>query len=174
VSRPVPPGNQTVPSIPLRDANVGKDGEPSIGNLVKDATASVSTLFRAEVALAKAELVDAGKKAGAGTGLLVVAGVMLLYTSLFFFFFLAVLLDVWLPAWAAWLIVFVILLTITIVAAVGGYFIFRKVRGPAKTIESVKEVQSVLPRGIPGKDAVSAVDARAGYPPIPPAHDPRR
>lgn len=174
MSRPVPPGNQSVPSIPLRDANVGKDGEPSIGNLVKDATASVSTLFRAEIALAKAELVDAGKKAGAGTGLFAVAGVMALYTSLFFFFFLAVLLDVWLPAWAAWLIVFLILLTVTIVAGVVGYVIFRKVRGPQKTIESVKEVQTVLPRGIPGNDAPAAIDTRAGYPPIPPARDPRR
>jgi len=27
VSRPVPPGNPSVPSIPLRDANVGKDSE---------------------------------------------------------------------------------------------------------------------------------------------------
>ncbi|HMS77677.1 phage holin family protein [Gordonia sp. (in: high G+C Gram-positive bacteria)] len=174
MSRPVPPGNQTVPSIPLRDANVGKDGEPSIGNLVKDATASVSTLFRAEIALAKAELVDAGKKAGAGTGLFAVAGVMALYTSLFFFFFLAVLLDIWLSPWLAWLIVFLILLTITIVSALVGYIIFRKVRGPAKTIESVKEVQAVLPRAIPGKDDVPAVGTRNGYPPIPAAHDPRR
>lgn len=55
----------SVPSIPLSDANAGPSGEPSIGSLVKDATASVSTLFRSEVALAKAELVGEAKKAGA-------------------------------------------------------------------------------------------------------------
>ena len=132
----------------------------------------MSTLFRAEIALAKAELVDAGKKAGAGTGLFAVAGVMALYTSLFFFF-LAVLLDIWLSPWLAWLIVFLILLTITIVSALVGYIIFRKVRGPAKTIESVREVQAVLPRH-PRQDDVPAVGTRNGYPPIPAAHDPRR
>ncbi|MDL9937532.1 phage holin family protein [Gordonia sp. ABSL1-1] len=139
------PAKGSVPSIPLTDAGLGRDGEPTIGNLVKDATASMSTLFRSEVALAKTELVGEAKKAGAGTGLLVVAGVMALYSSLFFFIFLGVLLDVWLPAWAAFLIVFVLLLLVTIAAAAVGYLLFKRVRGPKKTIESFKEVQTVLP-----------------------------
>lgn len=138
-------GTGSVPSIPLSDPNLGRDGEPSIGNLVKDATTHVSTLFRSEVALAKAELVGEAKKAGAGTGLLVVAGVMALYSSFFFFFFLAELLDNWMPRWLAFLLVFLLLVLITVVMAVVGYLFFRRVRGPKKTIESVKEVQTVLP-----------------------------
>lgn len=133
------------PSIPLSDADRDSSGEASVGSLVKNATASVSTLFRSEVALAKAELVDDAKKAGTGTGLLIVAGVMALYASFFFFFFLAELLDEWVPRWAAFLIVFGILVLITLIAAFVGYVVFKKVRGPKKTINSVKEVQTVLP-----------------------------
>ncbi|MFE0748848.1 phage holin family protein [Gordonia sp. NPDC058843] len=138
-------GRDSVPSIPLSDANAGHNGEPTIGSLVKDATASVSTLFRSEVALAKSELVTEAKKAGAGTGLLIVAGVMALYSSFFFFFFLAELLDEWVWRWLAFLIVFLILVTVTLIAAFVGYLFFKRVRGPKKTIESVNELPSVLP-----------------------------
>lgn len=139
-------GSSAVPSIPLSDANLGRNGEPTIGNLVKDATSSMSTLFRSEVALAKAEVVGEAKKAGAGTGLLIGAAVMLLYSSFFFFFFLAELLDTWLPRWAAFLIVFALLLLITATAGFVGYLVFKRVRGPKKTIETVKEVPTVLPK----------------------------
>ena len=163
--------NQSVPSIPLSDPNIGVGGEPSIGALVKDATASVSTLFRSEVALAKTEVVTEAKKAGAGSALLIVAGVMLLYSSFFFFFFLAELLDEWLPRWAAFGIVFLLLLLITAALAFVGYIIFKRVRGPKKTIESVKEVQTVLP----GKhtDATPGLTGPS-HPAIPPARDPSR
>ncbi|MDL9948058.1 phage holin family protein [Gordonia sp. ABSL11-1] len=164
----------SVPSIPLSDPTLGRDGEPTIGNLVKDATASVSTLFRSEVALAKAELVGEAKKAGAGTGLLVVAGVMALYSSFFFFFFLAELLDNWMPRWLAFLIVFLILVLITVIMAFVGYVLFRKVRGPKKTIESVREVPTVLPgKHDAAGDPLSR--PRAGdHPELPRAHDPAR
>lgn len=159
--------NGHVPSIPLSDPNLGRDGEPTIGNLVKDATASVSTLFRSEVALAKTELVGEAKKAGAGTGLLIVAGVMALYSSFFFFFFLAELLDNWMSRWLAFLIVFLLLVLLTIVMGFVGYLFFRKVRGPTKTIESFKEVQSVLP----GKSSDIDPDL---HPELPRARDPHR
>ncbi|MGC4933446.1 phage holin family protein [Gordonia sp. DT30] len=143
------PGERPVPSIPLSDADLGPKGEPSIGNLVKDATASVSTLVRSEVALAKSELITEAKKAGAGTGALVVAGVTALYASFFFFFFLAELLSEWLPRWAAFLIVFGLLVIITVGVAFAGYLFFKKVRGPKKTIETVKEIPTVLPKSDP-------------------------
>ncbi|MEE3851566.1 phage holin family protein [Gordonia sp. LSe1-13] len=165
----------SAPSIPLSDPTHGRNGEPSIGNLVKDASASVSTLFRSEVALAKAELVGEAKKAGAGTGLLVVAGVMALYSSFFFFFFLAELLDNWMPRWLAFLIVFLILVFITVVMAFVGYVLFRKVRGPKKTIASVKEVPTVLPGGHSGSSSSPAKRTADGeHPELPRAHDPAK
>lgn len=158
-------GRDSVPSIPLSDPNAGPSGEPTIGSLVKDATTSMSTLFRAEVALAKAEIVGEAKKAGAGTGLLIVAGVMALYSSFFFFFFLAELLDEFLPRWLAFLIVFLVLVVVTCLAAFVGYIFFKKVRGPKKTIESINELQTVLPnRGAAGS-------GQTAHPRIPPARE---
>ncbi|MCF8604491.1 phage holin family protein [Gordonia sp. HY442] len=163
---PQPADAPRVPSIPMSDANLGKDGEPTIGNLVKDASANVSTLLRAEVALAKAELVKEAKKAGAGTGLIVGAAVLLLYASLFFFVFLGFLLDLWLPTWAAFGIVFLVLLIVSIVAIIIGYVLFRKLRKPEKTIESLSEISSV----VPGREKSST--GGVAHPQIPPANDP--
>lgn len=138
----------TVSSIPLSDPTVSH-GEQSIGSLVKDASTHMSALFRAEIALAKAEVVGEAKKAGIGSALFVVAGTFLLYSSFFFFWFLGELLDEWLPRWAAFGIVFLTLVVISIIVAVIGYFIVRKIRGPKKTIASVNELPSVLPKSAP-------------------------
>lgn len=156
------------PSIPLTDANAGRSGEPTIGNLVKEATASASTLFRSEVALAKAELVTEAKKAGTGTGLLIGAAVMLLYSSFFFFFFLAELLSEWLPRWAAFGIVFLLLVLISLGAGFVGYLVFRRLHPPRKTIESVEELRSLVPTSL------GSAPAQPAHPGIPAARDLQR
>ena len=95
----------TVTSIPLVDPHAPKP-DPSIGDLVKDATAQVSTLVRAEVELARAEITRDVKKGLTGSVFFILALVVLFYSTFFFFFFLAELLDTWLWRWVAFLIVF--------------------------------------------------------------------
>ncbi|MDF2824126.1 MAG: hypothetical protein K0R68_1534, partial [Mycobacterium sp.] len=56
----------TVTSIPLIDPNA-VPADPSIGDLVKDATTQVSTLVRAEVELARAEITRDVKKGLTGS-----------------------------------------------------------------------------------------------------------
>jgi Putative Actinobacterial Holin-X, holin superfamily III len=56
----------TVTSIPLVDPHAAK-ADPSIGDLVKDATTQVSTLVRAEVELARAEITRDVKKGLTGS-----------------------------------------------------------------------------------------------------------
>ncbi|GAA2057092.1 phage holin family protein [Williamsia deligens] len=136
-------GDRAVSSIPLTDPH--DPATQSIGGLVKDATAHMSTLLRAEVELAKAEVVGEAKKAAIGGVLFLVAGAIALYSSFFFFFFLAELLDEWLPRWAAFGIVFLILVVITVIAGIVGFIFFKRIRGPKKTIETVKAVPSVIP-----------------------------
>ena len=110
------------------------------------------------------ERIALAKKAGAGTGLLIVAGVMALYASFFFFFFLAELLDEWVWRWLAFLIVFLILVAVTLIAAFVGYLFFKRVRGPAKTIETVNELPTVLPHRGAAHDTTT-------HPRIPPARE---
>lgn len=150
----------TVTSIPLVDPHAPK-ADPSIGDLVKDATAQVSTLVRAEVELAKAEITRDVKKGLTGSVFFILALVVLFYSTFFFFFFLGELLDLWLVKWAAYLIVFGLMVVVTAVLALFGYLKVRRIRGPQKTIESVKEIPEAL---TPGHDKTKAIASGDGKP----------
>ena len=141
----------TVTSIPLVDPHAPKP-DPSIGDLVKDATSQVSTLVRAEVELARAEITRDVKKGLTGSVYFILALVVLFYST-FFFFFVADLLDLWLQKWAADLIVFGAMVLTTGLLAFVGFLKVRKIRGPQKTIASVKEARVAL---VPGGDRPSA------------------
>ncbi|MBJ7399966.1 phage holin family protein [Mycolicibacterium sp.] len=133
----------TVTSIPLADPHAVPENA-SIGELVKDATAQVSALVRAEVELARAEITRDVKKGLTGSVFFIIALVVLLYSTFFMFFFLAELLDTWLWRWAAFLIVFILMLVVTGVFALLGYLKVRRIRGPQQTIESVRETTAAL------------------------------
>ncbi|WP_137725483.1 phage holin family protein [Prescottella subtropica] len=141
----------TVSSIPLTDLHDPQTA--SIGTLVRDATAQVSTLFRAEVELAKAEVTSEVKKGLQGSLFFILALSVLIFSAFFFFFFLAELLSVWLDRWASFLIVFVLMLVVTGVLALLGYLRVRKLRAPNKTIDSLKQTAAVLPTARPDTGA---------------------
>lgn len=142
----------TVTSIPLVDPDA-ISANPSLGELVKDATAQISTLVRAEVELAKAEITRDVKKGLTGSIFFILALVVLFYSTFFFFFFVAELLDTWLWRWVAFLIVFVLMVVVTAALALFGYLKVRRIRGPQKTIESVKEAKEAF---TPGHDRSAA------------------
>ncbi|MBX5488657.1 MAG: phage holin family protein [Mycolicibacterium hassiacum] len=155
----------TVTSIPLVDPHAPKP-DPSIGDLVKEATAQVSTLVRAEVELAKAEITRDVKKGLTGSVYFILALVVLFYSTFFFFFFLGELLDVWLVKWAAYLIVFGLMVLTTAGFALLGYLKVRRIRGPRKTIESVKGLPEAL---TPGQDKAVVPASTDGNKPASPA-----
>jgi MFS family permease len=84
------------------------------------------------------------KKGLTGSVFFILALVVLLYSTFFMFFFLAELLDTWVWRWAAFLIVFILMLVVTAVFALLGFLKVRRIRGPRQTIESVKETSSAL------------------------------
>src|SRR5882757_2691780 len=137
---------RTLTTIPLTDPHA-RSAEPSIGELVKDATAQMSTLVRAEVELARAEITRDVKKGLTGSVFFIAALVVLFYSTFFFFFFLAELLDNWLWRWVAFLIVFAIMVIVGAVLALLGYLKVRRIRGPRETIESVRETRTALTPG---------------------------
>ncbi|QIS17289.1 phage holin family protein [Nocardia terpenica] len=148
--------NRTITSIPLSE--VDTTAGASIGDLVRDAAEQMSTLVRAEVALAKAEVTGEIRKGLQGSVYFIVALTILLFSTFFFFFFLAELLDVWLVRWAAFLIVFGLMLAAVGAFAFLGYLKVRRLRAPAKTIESLKETRSVLPHGLGSHTATVDAD----------------
>jgi hypothetical protein len=146
---------RTLTTIPLTDPHA-LSVEPSIGELVKDATAQMSTLVRAEVELARAEITRDVKKGLTGSIFFISALVVLFYSTFFFFFFLAELLDTWLWRWVAFLIVFGIMVVVTAALAL--------FRGPQQTIESVKETRSAFTPGHDRSSAPALNSAQGGTP----------
>jgi uncharacterized membrane protein YqjE len=113
----------------------------STGELVKTLSQQVSTLVRQEVALAKTELREKGKKAGIGAGLLTGAGVAALLALGSLTAFLILLFDLVMPAWVAALIVTVLWSVVAAALALQGKEKVQEVGKPLpeKTVESVKE-----------------------------------
>lgn len=132
------------PHLPLSEDNGFDSEEQSIGALVMDATQHVSTLVRAEVELIKAESVGEAKKLLKGSVFFIIAAVVGLYSSFFFFFFLGELLSEWLPSWAAYAIVFGMMLVTTALFAILGRRKWKKLQAPQRSLDSLRETAATL------------------------------
>ena len=137
----VPP---VLPSIPLAPEPVPSSAEKSIGGLVSEATKHVSTLVRAEVELARAELTAEVKKGLQGSVYFLVALAILLFSLFFLFIAIGELLAIWLNRAAAFGIVFGIMLLAAGLFGFLGYRRVRKIRAPERTISTLKESAQVL------------------------------
>ena len=115
--------------------------ERSTGDLVKDLSEQVTELVREELALAKAEMAEKGRKAGPGAGMLGGAGVAALAALGAVTAFLILVLDLAMPSWGAALIVTGLWGVVAGVLYVQGREKVREVGKPIpeKTVESVKE-----------------------------------
>ena len=126
--------------------------EPSIGTLVQSAMADVSTLIRAEVELAKAEVGKSAKKAGIGAGAFGAAGVVLAFSGFFFGIALAEFIT-WLglERWISYLIVWFLLVLLAVMAALFGRGQIKKIEKPERTLETLHDLPDVLHREAPGE-----------------------
>jgi hypothetical protein len=88
---------------------VTRVGEPSTSELVQRASEQITRLIRDEFALAKAELTEKGKHAGVGVGLFGGGGALALYGVGAGIATIILALALVMPAWAAALIVTVVL-----------------------------------------------------------------
>ena len=113
----------------------------STAELVKDLSREVSELVREEIALAKAEMTQKGKKAGIGAGMLSGAAVLGLAAVGGSMATLILLLDLVMPAWLAALIVTALYGVVAAVLGLRGKERIADAAPPApeQTIESVKE-----------------------------------
>ena len=92
----------------------------STAELINRATAQISTLVRDELALAKAELAEKGKRAGIGGGLFGAAAVLSLYGLGLVITLFVVLLDLVWPLWLAVVVVALIVFGLAGTAALVG------------------------------------------------------
>lgn len=92
----------------------------STADLVNQAAAQISTLVRDELALAKLELAEKGKRAGIGGGLFGGAAVLGLYGLGLLLALVVVALDLIWPLWLALLVVLIVVLAAAGIAALLG------------------------------------------------------
>ncbi len=113
----------------------------STAELVKDLSREVSDLVRQEIALARAEMMQKGRKAGRGAGMLSGAAVLGLAAVGGSMATLILLLDLVLPTWLAALIVTVAYAAAAAVLGLRGKAEISEVGPPTpdRTVESVKE-----------------------------------
>lgn len=119
----------------------GQDGaRPSIGDLVGTLSEKTSQLVRDEIRLAKAEMAEKAKNAGAGIGMFVAAGVLAFFAVGTLIATIVLAIAEALPAWAAALIVTVVLLALAAVLALVGKKVLDKGVPPVpeRAQESIK------------------------------------
>ena len=126
--------------------------DPSIGTLVQSATADLSTLVRAEIELAKAELGKSAKKAGVGAGAFGAAAVVLAFSGFFFGIAFAEFLT-WLglERWISYLIVWAFFVLLAVIAALVGRGSLKKIEKPERTLETLRDLPEVMHREAPGE-----------------------
>jgi membrane protein implicated in regulation of membrane protease activity len=137
---------------PARVGGPSGTDEPSVGTLVQSAMADMSTLVRAEIELAKAELGRSAKKAGIGAGAFGAAGVVLAFSGFFFGIAFAEFLT-WLglQRWISYLIVWFLLVILAGIAALVGRRYIKRIEKPERTIETLRELPEVIHREAPGE-----------------------
>jgi len=116
------------------------DDDRSLGTVVKELTANLSTLFRSEIALLKLELKDTFAKLSGGTAMFLGAAFLAIFGLGFLFVTLVLgLVRLGVPAWLSTLVVTVLLFIGAAVLAVMGKKKFAAVQFvPTESIEQIK------------------------------------
>lgn len=125
-----------------------KAATTSLGDLLTGVTGDISTLFRQEVELAKAELTESAKKAGKGAGMFGGAGLTALFALLFLslaaMWALGTLIGL---GWSS-LIVAVVYAIVALVLFLRGRTELKSIKGAPKTVDSLKKIpETVKPGG---------------------------
>ncbi|HKC28075.1 MAG TPA: phage holin family protein [Jatrophihabitans sp.] len=119
--------------------------EPSIGQLVSDASTHLSNLMHSEIELAKLELRSTVKNAGTGFGFFGAAAVILVFSLTFGFLTLAEGINAaGLSRWLSFLIVFAVQLVVVAICAFLGIKKVKRIRAPEQTIKTTKETVNYL------------------------------
>ena len=129
--------------------------ERTIGQLVADATHDIEGIVRGEIALAKAEVTDGAKVLGKGAGLLAGAAFLALMGFVFLLHSAAWGISTWLPVWAGYLIVAVVVLIVATVLGLMGKKALETARpAPERAIDQAQRTIAVIKEPFADPDAV--------------------
>lgn len=126
------------------------EAERSVGQLVADASHDISALVQSEIQLAKSEVTKGLSFGGKGAALLGVAAFLGLLGLIFLFHTLAQVIAVWLPVWAGYLIITVVLFLFAAGAGLFGLKAMKKAKAntvPQKAIRNAQETVAAIKPG---------------------------
>jgi uncharacterized membrane protein YcjF (UPF0283 family) len=119
--------------------------ERTIGQLVADATHDLEGIVRGEIALAKAEVTSGAKVLSKGVGLLLGAAFLALMGFAFLLHSAAWGISTWLPVWAGYLIVAVVVILVGAVLGLMGKKALDKARPtPERAIDQAQQTIAAL------------------------------
>ncbi|QNF93755.1 MULTISPECIES: phage holin family protein [Janibacter] len=124
--------------------------ERTVGQLVADASHDISALVQNEIQLAKAEVTKGLGFGGKGAGLLGGAAFLGLLGLIFLFHTLARVIAIWLPVWAGYLIITVVLLLLAAALGLLGYKALMKAKNntvPQRAIRNAQETVAAIKPG---------------------------
>lgn len=122
------------------------DDDRSLGTIVKELTADLSTLFRSEIALLKLEVKDTVAKLSGGTAMFLGAAFLAIFGLGFLFVTIVLgLVRLGVPAWLSTLIVTVVLFVVAGILAMMGKKKFAAVQFvPTESIAQIKtDIESI-------------------------------
>jgi len=124
----------------MREGEAEKRQE-SVPELVKDLSRDISDLVRQEIELARAEMMEKGKQAGIGVGMVGGAALMAAAALGGSMATMIIVLDLWMPLWLAALITTVLYGAVAAVLALRGRDELKQTGAPIpeKAKESIKE-----------------------------------
>jgi len=134
--------------------------DPSLGQLVSGAIADVQTLVKDQIELTKVQISRSAKEAGSSIGLLVGAGVLGLIGFIFLLVTAAYVLNLWLPLWASFLIVSVVVLIVSAVLALLGKKRIDKAKmNTQRAVTSAQETRALLTSKVEELEGAVGIDA---------------
>jgi len=127
-------------------SNYASASDRSLGQIFKELTADLSTLFRSEIALLKLEVKDTVAKLGGGTAMFAIAAFLAIFGLAFLFVTIALgLIRLGVPAWLSTLIVTVVLFAAAGALAMMGKKKFSEVNFvPNESVQQIRnDIESI-------------------------------
>ena len=121
-----------------------RNSEPSIVELVRSAAADTTELVKQQIELTKAEIQQNVKTAGSSFGILAAGGAILGIGAIFLLVTLAYVIAVWLPVWAGFGIVTLLLFIVGAILVMVGRKRAKTISGPERSVAALEATKATF------------------------------
>jgi uncharacterized membrane protein YjfL (UPF0719 family) len=121
-----------------------RNSDPSIVELVRSAAADTTELVKQQIELTKAEIQQNVKTAGSSFGILAAGGAILGIGAIFLLVTIAYVIAVWLPVWAGFGIVTLVLLIVGAILVMVGRKRAKTINGPERSVAALEATKATF------------------------------